>query len=189
MILEIINNGFNYIPTLLIDIGISFAFIYMLKLLGNFFFKRESLGGGDIKLMIIFGMVLGFEMTLFSVVLASFIALPISLIILIRKNIKSKMKFRLKIKNNDQHTIQGLGQLDHVSIRAMVNIFQQLNFIPNSINNESLPKSSLTSDVFFEKKLSEKNLDVDFKNLRWQIESGQIEANQIKIQNFNSKFY
>ena len=96
--------------------------------------------------------------------------------------------FRLKIKNNDQHTIQGLGQLDHVSIRAMVNIFQQLNFIPNSINNESLPKSSLTSDVFFEKKLSEKNLDVDFKNLRWQIESGQIEANQIKIQNFNSNW-
>lgn len=84
-ILEIIKNGFNYIPTLLLDMAISFVFIYLLKLLGNFMFKKESLGGGDIKLMILFGIVIGYEMTMFSVVLASFIALPISIIILLRK--------------------------------------------------------------------------------------------------------
>ena len=42
-------------------------------------FKKESLGGGDIKLMLVFGMVLGWEVALFTIVLSAFLALPISL--------------------------------------------------------------------------------------------------------------
>jgi leader peptidase (prepilin peptidase)/N-methyltransferase len=45
------------------------------------------MGGGDIKLLAVFGFVLGVPMSIISVFLSAFIALPISLIILkIKKN-------------------------------------------------------------------------------------------------------
>ena len=34
---------------------ISFIIMYLLKLLGDFLFKKESMGGGDIKLLFVFG--------------------------------------------------------------------------------------------------------------------------------------
>lgn len=61
---------------------IAFAFMLLLKLFGDKVFKKESMGGGDIKLMFLIGMVLNWEGALISLFLASFIALPISLIIL-----------------------------------------------------------------------------------------------------------
>ena len=63
---------------------IAFVFMFLLKLFGDFIFKRESLGGGDIKLMALFGVVLGWENAIVSIFLASLIGLPISLILLIR---------------------------------------------------------------------------------------------------------
>ena len=59
---------------------IPFLSMLLLKVIGDAVFKKESLGGGDIKLMLIFGLVLGYQLSLFSVVLAAFIALPISVI-------------------------------------------------------------------------------------------------------------
>lgn len=65
----------------------AFIFMLLLKLFGDFIFKKESMGGGDIKLLAVFGFVLGFPMAIISVFLSAFIALPISLIILkIKKN-------------------------------------------------------------------------------------------------------
>jgi len=60
----------------------AFIFMLLLKLLGDFLFKKESMGGGDIKLLAVFGFVLGFPMSIVSVFLSAFIALPVSLIIL-----------------------------------------------------------------------------------------------------------
>jgi len=60
----------------------SFIFMLLLKLLGDFLFKKESMGGGDIKLLAVFGFVLGFPMSIVTIFLSAFIALPISLIIL-----------------------------------------------------------------------------------------------------------
>lgn len=61
---------------------IAFLLMLLLKLFGDKVFKKESMGGGDIKLMFLIGMVLNWEGALISLFLASFIALPISLIIL-----------------------------------------------------------------------------------------------------------
>ena len=58
----------------------------LIKLLGDFIFKKESMGGGDIKLMFIFGLVLGPLNAISTIFIASFIALPISIIILKLKN-------------------------------------------------------------------------------------------------------
>lgn len=64
---------------------IAFAIMLLIKLFGDFIFKKESMGGGDIKLMFIFGMLLGWKMSIMSIFLASFIALPISLILMLKK--------------------------------------------------------------------------------------------------------
>ena len=67
----------------------SFLAMYSVKLLGDKLFGKESLGGGDIKLMFLFGIVIGFPMAICTIFLATFIAFPISLIILFsdRENI------------------------------------------------------------------------------------------------------
>lgn len=70
---------------LLISLGngcIACLFIYFLKMVGDLLFKKESMGGGDIKLLFIFGLVLGWQLSVFSIFLASVIGLPLSIIIL-----------------------------------------------------------------------------------------------------------
>lgn len=61
---------------------IAFSIMFLLKKIGDFIFKKESMGGGDIKLMFIFGFVLGWPQAILSIFIASFIGLPISLITL-----------------------------------------------------------------------------------------------------------
>lgn len=84
-ILKIYQIDVSNIIEIIIDIAVSFIVMYLLKLLGNYIFKKESLGGGDIKLMLIFGLVLGWEISLCTIFIASFIALPISIINLCMK--------------------------------------------------------------------------------------------------------
>lgn len=60
----------------------AFLAMYLIKLLGDKAFKKESLGGGDIKLMFLFGLVLGFPMAIVTIFLATFIAFPVALFIL-----------------------------------------------------------------------------------------------------------
>lgn len=89
----------KYFMTNLNSLGISllngvgaFVFMLLLKLLGDFLFKKESMGGGDIKLLGIFGFTLGFDMSIICVFLAAFIALPIALISL-KKNVTHEIPF------------------------------------------------------------------------------------------------
>lgn len=70
----------------------SFIFMLLLKLFGDFLFKKESMGGGDIKLLGVFGIMFGFPMSIVSVFLAAIIGLPISLILL-KKNSNHEIPF------------------------------------------------------------------------------------------------
>ena len=55
--------------------------------LGNILFKKESLGGGDIKFSFIAGMILGYQFTMISLILSTFLALPYALATLyLKKN-------------------------------------------------------------------------------------------------------
>ena len=65
---------------------ISFVIMFLLRLLGNFIFKKDTMGGGDIKLMFLFGLVLDYKMAILSIFLGSFIGLPISLFIVKKKS-------------------------------------------------------------------------------------------------------
>ena len=85
IILYVINLGL-YETSIKILYGAG-AFISMLliKKLGDVVFKQESLGGGDIKLMFLIGLVIGFEMAICNIFFATFIAFPIALFLLISK--------------------------------------------------------------------------------------------------------
>lgn len=62
----------------------SFAILYLFKVFGDLVFQKESLGGGDIKLMFFIGLTLGFDMSIVTIFIASFLALPLSVISLIK---------------------------------------------------------------------------------------------------------
>ncbi len=67
--------------------GVSmFLLMYGIKIMGDKMFKRESLGGGDIKLSFVIGLILGFRLGLVSLVLSSFLALPASTLSIFNKN-------------------------------------------------------------------------------------------------------
>ena len=83
VILDIIFLGMNK-AALQIYGGVgAFVSMYTLKILGDKMFKKESLGGGDIKLMFLVGLVLNFPLSICTIFLATFIAFPVAIFILI----------------------------------------------------------------------------------------------------------
>lgn len=63
-----------------------FIIMYTIMIFGNYLFKKESLGGGDVKMMFVFGLILNPFLGLISIFLASFLALPVSIFILLKKH-------------------------------------------------------------------------------------------------------
>lgn len=62
-----------------------FLVMYAVMIIGNVLLKKESLGGGDIKMMFTFGLILGPIIGLVSIFVSSCIALPVSIIIMCTK--------------------------------------------------------------------------------------------------------
>ncbi len=71
------NDVFKHI----ISSALLFAIMYSLKLLGNYMFKKESLGDGDIKLMAIIALALGAINSFVALFIGSVVGLIFSLII------------------------------------------------------------------------------------------------------------
>ncbi len=63
----------------------SFLTMLFIKYAGDKMFKQDSLGGGDIKMMFVVGLVLGYPLSVCNIFLATFIAFPIALFLLISK--------------------------------------------------------------------------------------------------------
>ncbi len=63
------------------------AFMFIVGLIGKKIFKREALGGGDIKLSFVIGTILGLRLGLISIIFSSLLALPYALAsIMLSKN-------------------------------------------------------------------------------------------------------
>lgn len=83
-----VNNSFNFLEAAkflglsLINGLLAFLTMYAIKKIGDFLFKKECMGGGDIKLLGLFGIVLGYVNSLLTIGLGSTIALPITVIIM-----------------------------------------------------------------------------------------------------------
>ena len=78
--------GFRTFIISLVSGLILFIFIMIVKLLGDKAFKQESIGGGDIKLITMFGFVFGVRLALVSLVVGSFLAFPYALYCSIKKS-------------------------------------------------------------------------------------------------------
>lgn len=61
-----------------------FLIMYLIMKFGEFIFKKECLGGADVKLMILSGVTLEPFLSLLVIIIASFIALPVSLLLLFK---------------------------------------------------------------------------------------------------------
>lgn len=84
IIIKIINNGLKETIYSVLSGLLIFIIVYLLMLLGNFLFKKESLGGGDIKLSFVAGLSLGPVLGIFYIVLASFLAFPYAMYISVK---------------------------------------------------------------------------------------------------------
>ena len=60
---------------------IGFGFMYLIALYGRFRFKQDALGGGDIKLYFIIGVVLGYQLVIVSLFFSALFGLIYSMII------------------------------------------------------------------------------------------------------------
>lgn len=58
---------------------IAFLTMLLVGYVGKKMYKREALGGGDIKLSFILGMILGIQMSMISLIFSTFLALPYAL--------------------------------------------------------------------------------------------------------------
>ena len=84
LVLQFANGGVkNLLYHLCVAVFLFFV-MYLTMLLGEVLFKKESLGGGDVKLLFLFGLVLDPLGGVLTIFLGSMIALPISLIVLIK---------------------------------------------------------------------------------------------------------
>ena len=55
---------------------LSFLVLLFIGYLGSFLFKRDALGGGDVKFSFILGMALGFKYAIMALIFSTFLALP-----------------------------------------------------------------------------------------------------------------
>jgi len=68
--------GLSYALNGLISGVILFSFMLLVAFLGKKMFKREALGGGDIKLSFVIGLLLGAKHAFLALVLSTFLAFP-----------------------------------------------------------------------------------------------------------------
>lgn len=92
LLIRLIFFGIQNVAIALVQGVCAFLFMLILKKLGDFLFKKESMGGGDIKLLGVFGITIGFFVSVVAVFISAFIALPISLITL-KKNPTHEIPF------------------------------------------------------------------------------------------------
>lgn len=86
LITRVYFNGFAESIKYILSGTMLFLMMLGLKTIGDKVLKKECLGGGDIKLMLLIGITLGFYYSLVSIFIGSLIALICSLIIMKKKN-------------------------------------------------------------------------------------------------------
>lgn len=85
IILKTVYYGYKaIIPTLVSGI-ITFLVMLLVGFIGKRMYKRDALGGGDIKLSFIIGMILGVQVAMVSLIFSTFLALPYALATIVLK--------------------------------------------------------------------------------------------------------
>ena len=85
ILLQLVFFGLDYTADTIIAGILAFGSMFMIKLIGDRLFHKESMGGGDIKLMFLFGIVIGYALSICDIFLATFIAFPVAIYILLSR--------------------------------------------------------------------------------------------------------
>lgn len=85
-IIKIIYHGIKIAALNIVSGIVIFGIVYLIMLFGNYIFKKESLGGGDIKLSFVAGLVLGLKLGIAYIILASFLAFPYAIYVTIKNS-------------------------------------------------------------------------------------------------------
>ena len=85
LLTKLIFFGLNPFLTSLLNGTLAFGIMYLIMKLGDYIFKKETLGGADVKLMFVVGISLDPFLSLLVIIIASMIALPISLVLLVKE--------------------------------------------------------------------------------------------------------
>ena len=76
LLLKYIFFGFKVFLLSICSGAIVFIFMFSIRFLGSKTFKQEALGGGDVKLALLFGFILGLRLSVVSLILGAFLAFP-----------------------------------------------------------------------------------------------------------------
>lgn len=79
LLLKLITYGVTTFVISIVSGIIIFLLMYVIKLLGNLLFKRESMGDGDIKLSMFFGFCFGIRLAIVSLIIGAFLAFPVAI--------------------------------------------------------------------------------------------------------------
>lgn len=82
LILKTIFMGFKTMFISLVSGLFLFLFMLLIGIVGKKIFKREALGGGDIKLAAVIGIILGLRLGLVAIIFSSLLALPYGLAVM-----------------------------------------------------------------------------------------------------------
>ena len=82
ILLELVFFGLEFTVNKILSGILAFITMYGIKMIGDKMFKKESMGGGDIKVMFLFGIVIGFPLSICDIFLATFIAFPVAIYLL-----------------------------------------------------------------------------------------------------------
>lgn len=85
LILKYLFFGLNTLIISFVSGFIIFLFMYLIRLLGNKIFKEDTIGGGDIKLTMIFGFALGVKLSIIALTIGSFLAFPYAIYLTLSK--------------------------------------------------------------------------------------------------------
>lgn len=83
LIFQFLRSGFSITCSYVVGGVFLFLLMYFIMWLGEKIFKKESLGGGDVKLLFVFGLVLEPLLGVFAIFLSSLIALPVAIFLLL----------------------------------------------------------------------------------------------------------
>lgn len=82
IIVQFLKSGFSATVTHILVGLFLFGIMYLIMCLGDFIFKKESLGGGDVKMLFLFGLVLEPLLGVMTIFIGSIIALPVAMFLL-----------------------------------------------------------------------------------------------------------
>lgn len=86
IVVRFIYNGFSDVLSALLAGLILFWIMFGVSKLGEYLFKREALGGGDIKFAFVMGLLLGAKLGVTALIFSTFLALPYSVAAMYLKN-------------------------------------------------------------------------------------------------------